>query len=207
MSFELDQSKATYFTVPESVYDYVNSNNNKEALDRINQYIIEQKFPIRRGDLIRAESAGNERDDDTIWYEETGLFIWDNDTVNFAEEEYFNENFFIYEEPNYFTIDYWTDCTIYDKTNPYAVDANISYLVTLKPTQEMIDNLVCGGETHDTIFTSFTDMRNNKHIIELQYDYKPIPNPEDLLKLASSNLENNIRVQKCREHIHYYIYD
>jgi hypothetical protein len=143
--------KATYYTIPTRVYnhkyDYI-------KLTSITKY-VKKNFPIKRGDLIRTESTALEDENKQIYYSyDDDILVYDGESVVFFDDV----NLPLYEEPDYFTIAYWTNCIVYDKRNPYAVEPEINSLCALRVTEEMRNNL-------NNMSTYFNDCRGVRRTI------------------------------------------
>ena len=180
--------------------DYFGLEFHRKIFDRhFKTHFDEKTINVKRGDLVRIAPAY--KDEIPIWedfYRNENLYIINKTTCLEIEEldptidSYgaLPKDFVLYEEPDYFTQDYW----IRDK-NPLFGHA---YYLWLEPTKEMkknirkIKNKKSGKYLR--ISTSFVDVRGNSHKII----FTPYNEEFDIvleMKKVKKILKNTIQIE------------
>jgi hypothetical protein len=80
---QTQQNRANYFVIPLSLY-----NKKREPtyyklrdLEDITKIVIEEKIPVKRGDLIRMECASYKSMPHLQYYRNEGLLMWDGNKI------------------------------------------------------------------------------------------------------------------------------
>lgn len=107
-----DSEYANVLTIPRELFNKIDENNcpySSDELKIITEIIVEQKYKIKRGDLIQLECAGDSKTGE--YSHNDGMLIYDGKKVEnlYYDSDYcmLPRTYLIYEEPDYFSCYHW----------------------------------------------------------------------------------------------------
>lgn len=172
-------------------------NYDENELRTITAIIKKEKFPIKRGDLVRMECASKYENIGIAdnYYRNDGILIYNGNELELLacykdENGYIPEDYVLYEEPEYFNSKYWHSRPPHPSGYDHAFICH-NTIVWINTNSQLVDNVKAEFIKNKMIVsTHYTDSRYNEHCIVADIDrYNNTTNIKNLQYLTKHFIE------------------